>query len=338
MNFFSKPKTAEQKLTLLQKINPTNLQSEKEKFYFDQSYNPQFTYAEDITPEELLTYGEVSVHYLEQARWVIDTVIKKFGSESNFLKEVEGPVLSQEAVLKQIESYLVENGISERVQIVQSSQYLARTSVKRQENKFSLQMRTPFEYREAALEGTLNHELGTHVFRWINELKQPWHQQRARFNLHPHLRTEEGIASLNTNINREKPYIWLYALYYYAVVQANHLSFAELYKDLRRYIDDRDRCWKICMRVKRGVRDTSLPLTFSKDQTYLQGMMELKTWLVKHDYDIQKLYMGKIDFADWGKLKHFYRPEELQIPLFMQDSKEYIRKIKHVYSFNHLMT
>src|SRR5690606_17710392 len=158
----------------------------------------------------------------------------------------------------------------------------------------------------------------------------PWYKQRNKFQLEPYLATEEGIAAINTNINRETPYIWLYALYYYAVIQASKLSFAELYTTLRHYIDDNDRCWKICLRLKSSVRDTSLPLSFSKDQVYLSGIIHLKEWLEKNDYDMRKLYMGKIDILDWPKVRHFYKEDNLLLPQFMEDMKEYKKKIKRV--------
>lgn len=336
MNPFAPPKTKEKKLTLLQKIVPINLESEKEKFLFDQNYNPQFEYPEDVSEEDLLSYGEVSDEFLSQAKWVIDTVIKKYETELNFLDETEGKILHQDEATRRIRQYLKESNIEDRVELRLSRQFIARTAVRVVGSQFALHIRTPFEYREEALEGTLHHEVGTHIFRWINEMKQPWYKQRNRFQLTNHITTEEGIAAIHTNIDRKYPYIWLYALYYYAVVQSSKMSFSELFKDLRHYVQDKERCWKICLRVKRGIRDTSVPGTFTKDQTYLRGLMQLKDWLQKNDYDMKKLYIGKVAIEDWNKLEHFFAEEELTLPAFMENEKEYKDKVKRVYQFNHL--
>lgn len=336
MNPFAATKSEEKKLTLLQKIIPTNVETEKEKFFFDQNYNPQFEYPEEISDKELLSYGEVSEEFLPQAKWVIDTVIKKYGSEMNFLEETEGKILHQDEATRLIRKYLAESNIEDRVELRLSRQFIARTAVRTVGTQFALLIRTPFEYREEALEGTLNHEVGTHIFRWINEMKQPWYKQRSRFQLSNHISTEEGIASIHTNIDRKHPYIWLYALYYYAVVQSNKMNFSELFKHLRTYVQDKDRCWKICLRVKRGIKDTSVPGAFSKDQTYIRGLMQVKEWLLQNDYDTKKLYLGKIAIEDWEKVQHFYHENELILPAFMEDKKAYKEKVKRVLQFNRL--
>ena len=49
-------------------------------------------------------------------------------------------------------------------------------------------------------------------------------------------------------------------------MQASRLSFRELFEELQDYIDDPQRRWEECLRVKRGLHDTSLPGAFCKDQ------------------------------------------------------------------------
>ena len=43
------------------------------------------------------------------------------------------------------------------------------------------------------------------------------------------------------------------------------MSFVELYQDLEKYIDDPEDRWKQCVRVKRGLQDTSLHQGMYKD-------------------------------------------------------------------------
>jgi len=58
----------------------------------------------------------------------------------------------------------------------------------------------------------MDHEIGTHLIRTLNETKQVWYKKRDKFNLKPFLETEEGLATLHTVIrlamNRnKKPYL-----------------------------------------------------------------------------------------------------------------------------------
>jgi hypothetical protein len=53
------------------------------------------------------------------------------------------------------------------------------------------------------------------------------------------------------------------------------LSFVDLYENLTLYIDCPKKRWKQCLRVKRGVIDTSQPGGFYKDQAYLRGAAQI---------------------------------------------------------------
>jgi hypothetical protein len=61
--------------------------------------------------------------------------------------------------------------------------------------------------------GVLNHEIGTHLVRRLNDNKQIWYNQRSRYGLQPYLATEEGLASINSVLDQandpdRKPYLW----------------------------------------------------------------------------------------------------------------------------------
>ncbi len=58
--------------------------------------------------------------------------------------------------------------------------------------------------------------------------------------------------------SNKKPYLFKAALHYYACYQASVLSFEELYKNLAKYITNSEERWKECVRVKRGIEDTSI--------------------------------------------------------------------------------
>merc|ERR1712224_883166 len=88
------------------------------------------------------------------------------------------------------------------------------------------------------------------------------------------LATEEGYACLNTHLGTNK-WLWQAALHYYSAVKAAELSFTALFDHLAKYIDNPERRWTECMRVKRGLVDASQPGTFCKDQCYLEGAIEI---------------------------------------------------------------
>ena len=56
------------------------------------------------------------------------------------------------------------------------------------------------------------------------------------------------------------------ALHYYSAYMSSVMTFSELYKDLEKYIKDPQLRWKQCVRVKRGIHDTSSLKGMFKDQ------------------------------------------------------------------------
>jgi hypothetical protein len=80
------------------------------------------------------------------------------------------------------------------------------------------------------------------------------------------LKTEEGLACLNTHVGSKYKLLARAALHYYAACRAATMSFRELFDDLATFISDPNRRWAECLRIKRGIQDQSLPGCFSKDQ------------------------------------------------------------------------
>ena len=64
----------------------------------------------------------------------------------------------------------------------------------------------PIAHRKKRIQGCLNHELGTHLLRKINDNQQMWSQQslknqRKMLKLKQYATTEEGLAALNQLID-----------------------------------------------------------------------------------------------------------------------------------------
>lgn len=103
--------------------------------------------------------------------------------------------------------------------------------------------------------------VGTHYFRGINNLQQPWNNWvgRKKHELKPNNPTEEGLASIHSVLFRKDPFLWRAALLYYTVYQASQMSFCELFKDIGKFVKDPNTRWDYCVRAKRGWTDTSQP-------------------------------------------------------------------------------
>lgn len=316
----------------LQRLNPINKMEEKRRFFFDVQYNPQFVYEKPVPQSELNRYGEVSAEYLKIAREILNAVIGKWKTEAAFLEEVEGQPVSKEKFTATVREYLKKYGMDQQVKMTFSANFVSPTSMQGNE----MRVRLPISHREKRILGTLDHEIGTHYFRRLNEDKQPWAGKREAFGFSPHLETEEGLAILHAHLSLPTPMLWFSALFYYAVYQASKLSFAELFADLRQYVVDKERRWNMCVRAKRGMTDTSQPGAIAKDQVYLRGTIKVLAWLREHDYDPRPLYWGKISLDDMEKAHRINPGFQPLLPDFLQDLKQYAKQVKKIEKENFL--
>lgn len=313
-----------------------NLQSEKQKFFFDSKYNPQFIY-EETPSESYLQRHKLTARedYLGHAKEIIAKVMKQFGTEAAFL-ESEGPVLSSHKTEEKIQEYLRSEGLEDTVHTVYSNNFIARTTITPVDaSSFEMHIRLPIEYREQGLEGMLAHEVGTHVFRWLNEFKRPWYRKHNEFNMRGYLPTEEGLAVLHALLYFSSPYLWLSALKYFATYHAQTKSFAEIYTLLKPYVPDPERRWQVCIRVKRGLEDTSEPGGYAKDLVYLHGAIEMAEWLRKHEFQVSQLYLGKVHHLDIPHLHKIGSAQDILLPSFVT-APNYAKKMEKVLKTNGL--
>ncbi len=313
---------------------PINLESEKKKFFFDPQYNPQFIY-QQIIPDEILygKYGEFEGELIDRATKICNTVIKKWGTYSAYLNTVEGRILTKEESAKIILDYLQESNLQKKVTTHFSSAFIPRTHV----DGYSLNVRLPITYRENNITGILHHEIGTHVFRRINDELQLWHKRRNDFNLRPYLETEEGIALLHGGLGVEEPYFWNSGLHYFASYLAKTDSFSQVFEKLKLYLDDREERWYVTLRAKRGVSDTSRPGGYTKDQVYLRGVIKVTDWLRSNHFDIEKLYLGKVAIEDLPIINHISQLHTPSLPFFISNDRDlYEKQLKYIMKVNEL--
>lgn len=316
-------------------FTPLNLMEEKKRFFFDPLYNPQFVYSEKIPDTILYKYGPFGGEYTQIAKGICDAVIKKWGSETAYLDEVEGKVMSQESATQAIREYLRDYDLEDKLTLQFSRNFIPRTSI----DGYKMKIRLPIEYREKAFVGVLHHEIGTHVFRRLNDEKQQWHEKRTMYGLHSHRETEEGLATLHSYIEKDEKILWYTALQYYACSLAPTESFSQIFDQLKKYMDDRERRWNITMRAKRGIEDTCKGGGYTKDKVYLRGVIGVGRWLQENNFDLPKLYLGKISYDDASLLDTNANHEGLYIPHFYSDNPEkYKKQILQVLKENNLLS
>jgi len=93
----------------------------------------------------------------------------------------------------------------------------------------------PNYYRDLRLKSLLDHEIGTHYIRSLNQrnLDRSTEQSLKANRIGWQLATEEGLASLGNHIHYEKcSLLYVPALLYYAVCLAQESSFWDTFKGL----------------------------------------------------------------------------------------------------------
>lgn len=158
-------------------------------------------------------------------------------------------------------------------------------------SKKTLYLKRNLRFSEKFLRRLVVHEIGTHVFREENAIKQPL---RLFSEFPDYLMTEEGLAVVNEEMNGSLNDSLLrnYAGRVIAVDFALRKSFLETFMELSRYFDA-ESAWKITLRAKRGIKNTSLPGGCTKDYLYLEGYYQVKNYLANGG-SLHDLYIGKI--------------------------------------------
>src|SRR5258708_4839203 len=102
-------------MSWLHQITPINLQEEKQKFFADPSYNPQFLYEAEVAEETLYKYGMPKKKYVELAQEILDKTY--FGRNEQDLLMMEGQRISQEEVTAKFVEFLEMHKIEKKYQI-----------------------------------------------------------------------------------------------------------------------------------------------------------------------------------------------------------------------------
>ncbi|XP_072303443.1 putative tyrosine carboxypeptidase MATCAP2 isoform X2 [Eucyclogobius newberryi] len=322
---------------ILAAIKPTNVEQEKAKFFMsDFSYNPQFEYSNPLSPLVLAKHGSASDRFLTQAVHIMEVALQRYGSYERFEQVTGGSLLSKSRIWSSVKKYMEKEGCVGEMAVQVTDDLLSRASMSVVNSRPTLTINTATA-REHWLEGMLRHEIGTHYFRGLNNVHQPWSSSagRRRHNLRPLNPTEEGLASIHSVLFRRDPTLWRAALLYYTVHQASSMSFCQLFQCLGRFLQDPHTRWDYCVRAKRGQSDTALPGCFSKDQVYLDGVLKILRYRDKINFPLL-MSLGKVSFEDVDRLKPLAQMDNIRIPHFMQDQSKYQEQLTKIMAVNQL--
>lgn len=341
-------------------MNPSNVVSEKKKFFKNRDYNPVFRYARpSLAPDKLIRKAEdveleeniINNLYMQTLEKFKKTnaMLHNLGKEefTFFSKEIFGvpdkrllnlayKILKQEPVKETdgIDSNRVADVMKKVLAhfnltdwVVGLKKMPANAAVLISRKKVFVRQNSSFP--ETFLKRVIVHEIGTHVFRAANGEKQPY--QIFRTGLPNYLMTEEGMAVNAEELNDclKINTLRAYAGRVLAVHFSLRTSFREAFEELNKYFDER-LAWKIVLRAKRGLIDTSYPGAYTKDHLYLKGYYEVKKFLEKRgEQGLNTLYYGRIGLEHVPLMK---KVKDLKEPELTPVSDDFRKMLKDIIS------
>jgi hypothetical protein len=317
------------KISIIRKVTPSNYLLEKQKFFADTQYIPNFTYDNTFTNAELHKYGYPKEEIADQARFVLEKTFSQYSE--NDIQLSQGPELVKDAVIKEVYKYLSSYSIQDRYKILTSDSLSARTMM----TKESIILREPVVYREKSLKGMLHHEIGTHALRGINYEKQKWHKKSEEYGFQDYLRTEEGLATLHALQSHTLKSTYIAASRYLAAYYAQSHSFGEVWELMKPFFATKESLWTTVFRQKRGLTDTSQPGGFTKDIVYFEGAISVYNWVQKNNFDCTLLYYGKLALEDIAKAQSLNPNFSPLLPRFFTDNRDaYAENLQKIGAWN----
>ena len=253
----------------LNRITPVNL-AEQETMFFRAGCKvaPEFRYDAPASAVELLVMqnSSVDMSLFNESYAILRKAIIFHGGETAYMKILYGDeYLNPTELRKFVMAYLQELDIPPgrvSVEIVNAPSLAIASVVRKAHRTYVVRVHTvgPSEGLSRGLaQCVCDHEIGTHLLRFLNEDDQEWASKREEYNLRKDycLKTEEGLASLNTLLSCTSKLLYQQALAYYAVCLGAELGFVELFDALKPFREDSVERFRLCSRVKRGMTDTA---------------------------------------------------------------------------------
>lgn len=322
------------KIKLLYHLRPKNLDTEREKFFKDTKYNPQFEYPQlKFDPIELnfqlnkiesdssllgLIFADKKLEISKKIKLLENIDEEEFTRTSSELygQPTDEDIAKAKDFLKNApeekkeeEKLNAENAKEKFEEIF--SKYGLNWKVKLKENLVSnciagkndsLFVKTNAIFSKERLEALVVHEIETHIITAENGKMQPY--EIFNRGLANYLETQEGLAMYNVEQQRGEIFIQnsKALAHVIAIYESTKHSFAEVYETLIGLGISKEQAFRSTVKAKRGMADTSRPGSFTKDYIYFKGYFSVKEF-VNNGGDIKDLYIGKLHLKDLDKVK-----------------------------------
>jgi alpha-L-glutamate ligase-like protein len=346
LNLDKKLAEIDEKIAFMSYFRPQNVDEIKETFLQHRNFNPQFVYKEfsedmydefskDINklPRSIdhflmplyekkiqemklkleLIQSRNSEHLAVVSEKMFGTVDYALYKEAMYELQTaeysfdESKTLSSLEVKKRIQKVLSHYEMNHwNIQVIKNAS--SNMSVSKQGVIF---IKEEAVFSENHLKSLIAHEIETHVFRSENARLQKYKLfQRGTAN---YLETEEGLAISNQNFvdtaqghRNKRTFLRIVGSF-----MGKKMSFLELFLYGMDALNlDAETAFKNCLRVKRGLYDTSLHSAFTKDTIYFTGTKKIQEFLkTASPEDISLLYAGKFSLDSLDML----RSEDIEI-------------------------
>lgn len=306
---------------LITQLFPSNYEAEKAIFWADPSYNPQFSYSAPIDANLLVTWGQPNLELEIPLRQLIQA--HRYSPSRN-------PTVTTEHILQKVATFNSRLPTNDHLQVIFTDHMLSRSMIRGK----TIYFRLPVSIDMNDFEALFLHEAESHYLRKVNHSHQSWNTHT--FDEQDIRTTEEGLASLHTRFLTPtvcKPTIFLN---YLAVLLASKYSFSKVYSELINLGLTPEKAWTTTFRTKRGLTNTAQPGGFTKDITYLKGIIEIWNAMINGDSRPQDFYRGRIPLHQLPTYRNLPLQTPLILPTIMDSIPNYLNTIATIGTSHHL--
>ncbi len=324
----------DKKISIAGSLRPINHDEEKRAFLENPTRSPQFVYRMLTLPiaqlkKDLKGLPKAAKHPLYT---LYEKKIAEIETKLNLLESIDSPLLQENSeklygsanriLYDQAVRYILEHPIqadeSKRLpfkQIVKRlNNFLAEHKLTDWKIKINpdrvndisisldgtIHLREGASFTENRLQAVIAHEIETHIYRAENSKLQPY--KIFEIGTAGYIATEEGLAVYNQRalgLPLGEKAIWA-PLRSIGAYLAQEMSFVDLFHYLKEnYKLENESAWRTCVKVKRGLADTSKKIAFTRDTIYFKGLQTLDEYLIDNKEEkIKNLYIGKIGIDD----------------------------------------
>lgn len=333
------------KIKLLYHLRPINLVQEKERFFNDNKYNPEFEYPK-MKFNTMETFDEIykietdnsplgKIFEEKKKEIIIKINLLESINEENFTRyssELYGSPSEEDYKFCKkniLENKKLETGESQNINSEEAKiefekafkRYSLNWKVKLKEDLVSncvagknnsLFLKSDAIFSKERIEELIIHEIETHIITAENGKNQPY----SIFNrgLANYLTTQEGLAMYNVEKQRNQDFLKnIKALsHIIAIYESKNHGFREVYNSLRELGLGEEQSFRSTLKAKRGFYNTSREGAFTKDYIYFKGYFKVKKY-IEEGGDIKELFMGKFDLDDLAIIKNIPGIKEAKI-------------------------